>query len=110
MGHYKSVRACREDYRISGHRMYYDNMPGLPTRPRSVFRAFTSLYQNTERCFCGTAPEYTAINALRALRPFRNINFSDLHRLLPPDEFADELNVMADVRGYFQVAYKACLP
>ncbi|TBU37909.1 P-loop containing nucleoside triphosphate hydrolase protein [Dichomitus squalens] len=86
MGHYKAIRACRNDYRLNRHVAYEYNMPGLPSRPKT--------------------PEYTALNALRALRPFRNISFGDLHRLLPPDEFADELNVMADVRGYFQVAYK----
>ena len=34
----------------------------------------------------------------------------DLAKLLPTDEFSDELIVMADVRSYFQVAYKASLP
>ena len=33
----------------------------------------------------------------------------DLAKLLPTDEFSDELIVMADVRSYFQVAYKASL-
>ena len=30
----------------------------------------------------------------------------DLHKLNPPDEFEEELEMMAEVRAYFQVAYK----
>jgi hypothetical protein len=30
----------------------------------------------------------------------------DLAKLLPSDEYEEELHVMAEVRGYFQVAYK----
>lgn len=29
-----------------------------------------------------------------------------LGKLMPPDEYETELRVMAEVRGYFQVAYK----
>ena len=32
----------------------------------------------------------------------------DLGKLNPPDEYESELQVMAEVRGYFQVSYKAC--
>ena len=46
--------------------------------------------------------------ALRALGElgYANLRQSDLVRLDPPDTFEEELNVMADVRAYFQVAYK----
>ncbi|KAJ3981520.1 P-loop containing nucleoside triphosphate hydrolase protein [Lentinula detonsa] len=39
--------------------------------------------------------------------PVSSLNPMDLlGKLVPPDEFETELRVMADVRGYFQVAYK----
>ncbi|KAJ6458278.1 hypothetical protein C8R45DRAFT_560173 [Mycena sanguinolenta] len=34
------------------------------------------------------------------------INVDDLVKLLPPDRMDPALNIMADVRAYFQVAYK----
>ncbi|KAH7928503.1 hypothetical protein BV22DRAFT_199383 [Leucogyrophana mollusca] len=37
---------------------------------------------------------------------YHGITYEDLARLLPPDEYETELRVMAEVRGYFQVAYK----
>lgn len=33
-----------------------------------------------------------------------------MDRLIPPDEYEEELVVMADVRAYFQVAYKVRAP
>lgn len=32
----------------------------------------------------------------------------DLQKLNPVDEYEGELKVMAEVRGYFQVAFKVC--
>jgi len=37
---------------------------------------------------------------------YTGLSIESLARLQPPDEFEDELIVMADVRAYFQVAYK----
>ncbi|CCL98324.1 uncharacterized protein FIBRA_00318 [Fibroporia radiculosa] len=37
---------------------------------------------------------------------FIGLTTDDLGKLNPPDEFEDELNVMAEVHGYFQVSYK----
>ncbi|KAH7908747.1 P-loop containing nucleoside triphosphate hydrolase protein [Hygrophoropsis aurantiaca] len=37
---------------------------------------------------------------------YGNLVEKDLVRLLPPDQFQDELVVMADVRAYFNVSYK----
>jgi hypothetical protein len=39
---------------------------------------------------------------------YANITASNLSRLNPPDEFEEELQVMANVRAYFQVAHKVC--
>ena len=46
-----------------------------------------------------------ALQALRELG-YTELRESDLIRLNPPDTYEEELNVMADVRAYFQVAYK----
>jgi hypothetical protein len=50
-------------------------------------------------------PEDTALKALAAAG-YSNLRVSDLARLLPPDSFEEELVVMADVRAYFNNAYK----
>lgn len=50
-------------------------------------------------------PLERALGALKDLG-FANLNESDLTRLTPVDPFEEELVVMADVRAYFQVAYK----
>jgi hypothetical protein len=46
-----------------------------------------------------------ALNALAAIG-YLGLTIQDLSRLAPRDQFEDELVVMADVRGYFEVAYK----
>lgn len=38
----------------------------------------------------------------------RSFTEEDLAKLLPPDIYEDELEVMAEVRAYFQVVYKVC--
>ncbi|KAI0925406.1 hypothetical protein AcV7_005662 [Taiwanofungus camphoratus] len=59
-----------------------------------------------------TAPRLMADSAeSRALRALAELGYNqlapeDLERLHPPDRFAPELEVMADVRAYFHVAYK----
>jgi thymidylate synthase ThyX len=53
-------------------------------------------------------PEAKALRAL-AEAGFAGLRVSDLARLLPPDSFEEELVVMADVRAYYHVAYKASL-
>ena len=46
-------------------------------------------------------------DALAALaRLGYNVKEDDLPKLNPPDEFEEELEMMAEVRAYFQVAYK----
>lgn len=37
---------------------------------------------------------------------YNGLNIPDLVRLHPADQYGQELQLMADVRGYFQVAYK----
>lgn len=55
------------------------------------------------------APDQEKINlALAALAElgYRGLTAEDLGKLNPSDEYETELEVMAQVRGYFQVAYK----
>lgn len=46
-----------------------------------------------------------ALAALAALG-YHGVTAEDLAKLRPPDEYEEELQVMAEVRAYFQVAYK----
>lgn len=39
---------------------------------------------------------------------YTGLTEEDLGKLNPPDEYETELQVMAEVRGYFQVSYKVC--
>lgn len=55
------------------------------------------------------SPLDRALAALRELG-YKDLVESDLDRLIPPDEYEEELVVMADVRAYFQVAYKVRAP
>ncbi|TDL15309.1 P-loop containing nucleoside triphosphate hydrolase protein [Rickenella mellea] len=50
-------------------------------------------------------PLERALSALSELG-YSGLTTNDLARLSPPDSFEDELIVMADVRSYFQAAYK----
>lgn len=54
------------------------------------------------------AVETPQTKALRALAEagYPNLRERDLARLLPPDQWEEELIVMADVRAFFHVAYK----
>lgn len=51
--------------------------------------------------------EADALSALAKLG-YVGLTVEDLGKLNPPDEYEEELNVMAEVRAYFQVAYKVC--
>ncbi|KAI0032843.1 P-loop containing nucleoside triphosphate hydrolase protein [Vararia minispora EC-137] len=47
----------------------------------------------------------TAMSSIQSLG-FRNFTANDIPRLLPPDPMESAIEIMADVRAYFQVAYK----
>jgi hypothetical protein len=51
------------------------------------------------------SPDVKALRALAAAG-YPNLRVQDLARLLPPDPYEEELIVMADVRAFYQVAYK----
>lgn len=50
--------------------------------------------------------EQQAVLALTALG--YKVDVPDFPKLLPPDVYEDELQVMAEIRAYFRVAYKVC--
>jgi len=56
--------------------------------------------------FLQAAGRNITILAMLAERGFTGLTIADLGKLNPPDEFETELRIMAEVRGYFQVAYK----
>lgn len=51
-------------------------------------------------------PDMLSIMALLAQKGYSGLVPKDLGKLNPPDEYETELVAMAQVRGYFQVAYK----
>ncbi|KAM5542532.1 hypothetical protein V8D89_003991 [Ganoderma adspersum] len=87
LGHYKEVRALRDQYRRSGRF-------GSP----APYHSHSST--GTSRAVADV------IDAIRTLPGYSGITATELPKLLPADEYTDELIVMADVRSYFQVAYK----
>jgi hypothetical protein len=79
-----------------------------------TFRAPAKIEQSERRVPTSTSqvsadPEL-AQNTLAALAKmgYTGITQADLGRLIPADEYQRELQVMAEVRAYFQVAYKVC--
>ncbi|KAJ8074434.1 hypothetical protein PM082_015335 [Marasmius tenuissimus] len=56
-------------------------------------------------CFPGSDEAKEALSSLASLG-FQSLGASDLTRLLPNDEMEPALRIMAEVRAYFQVAYK----
>lgn len=83
-------------------------IPALPVpftaAPRSVTAETAGGEQSTE------SPErdekINAALAMLAELGYVGLTAEDLGKLNPPDEYETELEVMAEVRGYFQVTYK----
>lgn len=66
-------------------------------RPNPSDEFFESKYHVTNRVLGDLAP-----------LGYKGLTAEKLERLNDPDEYQQELNLMADVRAYFQVAYKVC--
>ncbi|KAL5536660.1 hypothetical protein ACEPAF_483 [Sanghuangporus sanghuang] len=82
----------------------YSIAPSPMDRPR--IKAYPSPKPVPVRYVPDATPMDRALEALRELG-YKNVTRADLPRLLTaPDEFNEELIVMADVRAYFFVAYK----
>ena len=71
-----------------------------------------SYEESAESPMLPTRSSHSALyRAIQALQEYGYINVTrhDLIRLTRVEKYEDELHVMADVRAYFQVAYKACV-
>lgn len=51
----------------------------------------------------------SVLEGLRRLG-YSGVRSEDLQKLAPSDEYEEELALMAEVRAYFKIAYKACRP
>ncbi len=98
---YKSIRNNPDQY-LKRSRPPAAEMPPAFTH--------SSLHQmGPPKLSTGQSPTDRALSALAELG-YKNLAASDLARLnTAPDNFQEELMVMADVRAYFQVAYKVRL-
>ena len=85
--------------RHNGHKDYkdYSRWNGMDQCPSSREWQWCSLL----------APIALVTDAISALGKlgYHDLTAADLVRLIPPDEFDVELQVMAFVRSYFQIAY-----
>jgi hypothetical protein len=87
----------------------YSGIQTVPTSPRSSAspHVYQQRFSRSPPLQRYSNPTQTALEALAEVG-YANITASDLSRLSPPDEFEEELQVMANVRAYFQVAHKVC--
>lgn len=54
----------------------------------------------------GDSDTIRELMSLLAKLGHNQLKLEDLAKLNPPDEYENELQVMAEVRGYFKVSYK----
>lgn len=78
----------------------FNSQPATPSQRQQATSDLTTSGGN-ER----SQLEADALSALAKLG-YVGLTADDLGKLNPPDEYEEELNVMAEVRAYFQVAYK----
>ncbi|SJL13249.1 uncharacterized protein ARMOST_16688 [Armillaria ostoyae] len=92
LAHYKGARQRQDHGPVSSALTKYTPPSPQPSGKRSA----------------STNPSISISEVLAGLSSIgiHSIKASDLAKLLPPDEMEDALKIMADVRGYFQVAYK----
>ncbi|KAK7467517.1 hypothetical protein VKT23_004571 [Stygiomarasmius scandens] len=128
---YKSIRARQETPSVEppAKRQKVQDSAGGATSPASkkstpkglvpnsnkdaptleTFTAFGPLSSPSPQTSSVTAAPKVDVNqilALLAQAGYTGLQPEDLGKLNPPDEYEQELNTMAQVRGYFQVAYK----
>ncbi|EMD31064.1 hypothetical protein CERSUDRAFT_60537 [Gelatoporia subvermispora B] len=123
LAQYKEVRAGKASpERVKPMRVFQMTSSGTSNRspfsfadPPSTATSSSWFSQKPAKSFVNTATGSTAVDyeqklsdafsALAALG-YHGITAEDLPKLRPPDEYEEELQVMAEVRAYFQVAYK----
>lgn len=107
--HYKFVRHRQETYRISDmrpSRLMQAPTSSLTGQERASASAYLLIAQTGHPMISAPIEDHVA-KALEALRHLGyNLTAEDFPRALPPDEFEEEILVMAEVRSFFQVTYK----
>ncbi|KIJ57924.1 hypothetical protein HYDPIDRAFT_120172 [Hydnomerulius pinastri MD-312] len=113
-GHPTKVKEHKLPAKVQEYKLPADNAPSMecqwddfleenqPSQPPPVIY---SHFQPVPSRPVESSPESLALDYL-SRAGYKGLSIDDLARLLPLDEFEDELIVMADVRAYFQVAYK----
>lgn len=76
---------------------------GDPNKPLDILKYFKGNIQPTKDEGHDNL-EQQALSALAAIG--YHVSPADLGKLVPPDVYEKEMDVMAEVRAYFQVAYK----
>ncbi|KAK7040881.1 hypothetical protein VNI00_009477 [Paramarasmius palmivorus] len=78
--------------------------PSKPSQPTSAAEPAPAKSSTTAEK--PTPKETKELLSLLAKCGFAGVTLEDLGRLQAPDEYETEIQVMAEVRGYFQIAYK----
>ncbi|KAK0479205.1 P-loop containing nucleoside triphosphate hydrolase protein [Armillaria novae-zelandiae] len=94
LAHYKGLRQRQKHEPVSSALTKYT--PQSPPPPGNTPKR--SVLNNTPTSISEVLAGLSSIGI--------HVKASDLAKLLPPDEMEDAVKIMADVRGYFQVAYK----
>ena len=106
---YKDLRAGRTRSSESGDisKVYGGSREGSA---KPISKKFHRLSQYTSPAFSYTEDPEKVKNVIELLvgLGYSQVGVKDLGKLNPPDEYENELRVMAEVRGYFKVAYKVC--
>ncbi len=101
LSHYRSVRRYPENYKIP----LEDGPWPILGEPSSPVHVDLRRYPYSRSGTPSPSPIEKALSTLAELG-YKNLTATDLARLTQEDRFQEELIVMADVRAYFQVAYK----
>ncbi|KAJ3524152.1 hypothetical protein NMY22_g11127 [Coprinellus aureogranulatus] len=96
LGYYKEVRQAVVQDKVAGQVKAYVEDPSSHT----VTSYKHNKYGVSEPSAMAKAMSALAEMGITGIRP------EDLLKILPEDEMSPALNIMADVRAYFQVAYK----
>jgi hypothetical protein len=92
-------------YSYVRRRAWFYRLPGTPQSEDEGSGPSAASYTHRPHRPPEESAESRALRALSELG-YENLSLEDLSRLHPPDRFGEEITVMADVRAYWQVAYK----
>ena len=114
LGHYKVIRKRRNAYSLVGGQASYNPPQASEMSPHTLQSELNALcnseFELPTEYVIVTDLRVAAVASLRALPGYEITAEDDLPRLIPPDEFEEEMRLMAQVRAFFQVAYKVYIP